>query len=79
MHQVSSIDQRLFWVTETLENGNRIDYVCRLSRIPIIFSEADKSSKLTYKQLWSGVWTRISKCDLNDMFEANKIKFRFTK
>lgn len=75
IHVCSSEKGRVFWVIEESDQG-RIDHFCNLDAIPEIWHE---NSKFQFRQLWNHVFTRIPLWQLNEFFEANRIKFRFKK
>jgi len=75
--EISTTNGRVFWIHETI--GDRtIDHFCHLQDIPVV-AEFNPESKKTYRHFWSGAWLRIPKHEMNDMFEANQIDFRFVK
>lgn len=67
--------QRKFYISEIGWSTN--SYVCNLKDVPKVIKHiADKQPYKIY-HIWNHKITAISKKELNAMFEANKIKFKF--
>lgn len=75
---MTTSNQRIFWVIETFPNGDRLDHFCHLHEIPSIV-EFNPESKCKFRHLWNGVFLRMPLHELNNMFQANNISFRFSK
>ena len=67
--------QRKFFITEIGWSNN--SYVCNLKDIPKVIK--DIANKEPYKifHIWNSKLQAISKKQINEMFEASDIKFRF--
>lgn len=67
--------QRKFFITEIGWSSN--NYVCNLKDIPKVIK--DIADKEPYKifHIWNSKLKAISKKQLNEMFKADNIKFRF--
>ncbi len=74
---ITKIDntQRKFYIQEFGWSSN--SYVCNLKDIPKVIKEiADKEPYKIY-HIWNHQMKAVSKKYLNEMFEANQIKFKF--
>jgi len=74
---ITTIDnnQRVFLIKR--KGFSNRDYFVNLKDIPTILqNELEKHDEFTISHYWNEKFKRISKKDLNEMFENNKIDFR---
>lgn len=75
---ITNQNERVFWIVETLKNGRRIDHFLHLSQIPSV-CEFNPDSKKNFRELWNGIWRRVTPANLNQYFISNQIEWSVKK
>lgn len=67
--------QRKFFITEIGWSSN--NYICNLKDIPKVIEEIADKEPYKIFHIWNEQLKPVSKKELNEMFTANQINFKF--